>query len=89
MLLPPEELCLVAHAETTCVLPKARGNHLERRMIAYAESFIDPLQHKYLMATISPDNPASYKSAEANGYKHIKTKEKYGGVLRRIYMKEL
>ena len=40
------------------------------------------------MATVSPDNPASYQSFEKNGYKYMVTKEKYHGLVRKIYLKE-
>lgn len=81
-----EMRCRVANMETTAVLPKARGHHLEARMVDFAEGHIDD-EHIYYMGTVSPDNPASYKAAEANGYKCMLTKEKYGGKLRRIYLK--
>lgn len=76
----------VANMDTTAVLPKARGHHLEARMVGFAESHIDK-KYIYYMGTVSPDNPASCKAAEANGYKCVLTKEKYGGKMRRIYLK--
>lgn len=76
----------VAMVESAVVMPAARGHHLERRMIDFAEGCVAP-EYKYLIATVSPYNPASYKSAESLGYKHVKTKEKYGGLDRRVYMK--
>lgn len=85
--LPEEELCKVAHMESAVVLPEYRGHHLQIRMLQYAESLIDRQRFCYFMATVSPDNPASYRSMEANGYQHVMTKEKYGGLLRRIYCK--
>ena len=83
-----EQRCQVANMETTAVLPEARGHHLEARMVAFAENHIDD-KHIYYMGTVSPDNPASYKAAEANGYKCMATKEKYGGKMRRIYLKQI
>lgn len=87
--LPKEELCKVAHMESAVVLPKYRGNHLQVLMLQYAESIMDKEQYTYLMATVSPDNPASYRSLESNGYQVVMTKEKYGGMLRRIYCKKV
>lgn len=87
--LPKEELCKVAHMESAVVLPKYRGNHLQVLMLQYAESIMDKEQYTYLMATVSPDNPASYRSLESNGYQVMMTKEKYGGMLRRIYCKKV
>ena len=81
-----EQRCHVANMETTAVLPKARGHHLEARMVKFAEESIDK-DHIYYMGTVSPDNPASYKAAESNGYVCMATKEKYGGKMRRVYLK--
>lgn len=87
--LPKEELCKVAHMESAVVLPEYRGHHLQVKMLQYAESVIDRQRFRYLMSTVSPDNPASYRSLEANGYQLMMTKEKYGGLLRRIYCKKV
>jgi len=81
------ELWKVAHMEAAVVLPQYRGHHLQRQLLQYAEEQIDKKQYRHFLTTISPDNPASYKSAEACGYKVMVTKEKYGGLLRRIYYK--
>ena len=85
--LSDEEQLHVAHMESAAVLPEYRGNHLQEKMLTYAEDFIDKKQYRYLMATVSPDNPASYLTFEKCGYQLIKTKEKYGGLSRRIYLK--
>lgn len=84
-----EQLDFVAHMESVVVLPKYRGRHLQEKMLRYAEELIDTNRYHYLLATVSPDNPASYLSFERNGYSHIITKEKYGGLQRRIYLKEI
>lgn len=87
--LPEEELCKVVHMESAVVLPAYRGNHLQVQMLQYAEGIIDTGKYTYFMATVSPDNPASYRSLEANGYQVMMTKEKYGGMVRRIYCKKV
>lgn len=87
--LPENELCKVAHMESAVVLPEYRGHHLQIQMLKYAESIIDQKKFRYLMSTVSPDNPASYRSLEANGYKLMMTRKKYGGLLRRIYCKKV
>ena len=79
----------VVHMESAVVLPEYRGNHLQSKMLQYGEAFIDKEKYQYLMATVSPDNPASYKSLEKNGYRHVLTKEKYQGLKRRIYCKKI
>ncbi len=87
--LPEEELYKVAHMESAVVLPEYRGHHLQIQMLQYAEHMIDQEKFQYLMATVSPENPASYRSLEANGYRLMMTKEKYGGLPRRIYCKKV
>lgn len=87
--LKQEELCKVVHMESAVVLPKYRGQHLQVRMLQYAEQVIDKERFWYFMATVSPDNPASYRSFEQNGYQLMMTKEKYGGFIRRIYCKKV
>ena len=77
----------VVHMESVAVLPEYRGYHLQEKMLRYAEECIDKKQYSYLLATVSPDNPASYHSFEKCGYALVMTKEKYGGLLRRIYEK--
>ncbi len=84
-----EELEQVVHMESAVVLPKYRGNHLQEKMLRYGETLIDKNQYHYFMATVSPNNPASYLTFEKCGYTFIKTKAKYGGLLRRIYQKQV
>ena len=78
----------VVHMESVVVLPEYRGRGLQLKMLQYAEKLIDTKNYKYFMATVSPDNPASYQSFEKNGYKYMVTKEKYHGLVRKIYLKE-
>ncbi len=87
--LPDNKLAQVVHMESAVVLPEYRGNHLQERMLQFGEKLIDRTKYRFLLATVSPDNPASYLTFERNGYELMVTKEKYGGLLRRIYQKEL
>lgn len=87
--LSESDLLKVIHTESCTVLPSYRGLGLQSRMLAFALSIIDSSRFSYLCATVSPDNPASFKSLEKNGFKHMLTKEKYGGLMRRIYLKEI
>lgn len=89
IMLPQKDLDSVAHAETAVVLPEYRGNALQAKMLRLAEKLIDKKKYHYLLATVSPDNPASFKTLETNGFKHVVTKEKYGGFFRRIYCKKI
>ncbi len=85
--LPKPELAKVVHAESAVVLEEYRGNSLQSKMLLAAERLIDKEKYRFLLATVSPENPASFKTLEQNGFQHIVTKEKYGGLLRRIYRK--
>ena len=80
---------MVVHMESVVVLPEYRGHHLFLKMLLFAENYIDKNKYKYLMATVSPKNPASYLTFERAGYRLVITKEKYGGLLRNIYLKEI
>lgn len=79
----------VLHMDSASVLPSHRGHGLERSMIAYAETLVDISKYYYSFATVAPENTASLKSLEKNGYKIVTTKEKYGGFNRYILMKLL
>ena len=87
--LKEEELARVVHMDTAVVAEKHRGHGLERRMLEYAENCLKGTQYRYLMATVSPDNPPSLRSGERIGYHVVMTKEKYGGYLRHILLKEI
>lgn len=87
--LEESELDQVVHVESAAVLPECSGNHLMERMMICAQGLIDKGKYKYLLATVSPDNPASFMTLEKCGFRAVMTKEKYGGLLRRIYQKEL
>lgn len=84
-----ENLRSVVHMDSASVLPEHRGYHLESRMIAYAETLIDTSKYHYSFATVAPENLASLKSLERNGYQVMIIKEKYGGLMRCVMMKEL
>lgn len=87
--LSTEELSKVLHMDSATVLPEHRGHGLESKMIAYAESLIDTSKYCYSFATVAPQNLASLKSLERNGYEVMVTTEKYGCFLRNVMMKKL
>ncbi len=82
--LPDPELAKVVHAESAVILEEYRGNPLQLKMLRLAERLINKEKYWFLLATVSPENPASFKTLEQNGFKHIVTKEKYGGFIRRV-----
>lgn len=83
------ELLQVVHMESVVVLPEYRSMGLQTKMLTFAEALIDHSRYRHFLATVSPDNPASYRSFEKCGYELVMTKEKYGGLLRRIYKKSI
>ena len=83
------QLSEVVHMDSCSVLPEARGNHLEARLIRYAENLIDPTRYSILLATVSPENIPSMKTLTKLGYEVKLTKEKYQGMVRNIMMKKL
>ena len=87
--LPTEELSKVLHMDSATVLPEHRGHGLESKMIAYAETLIDTSKYCYSFATVAPENTASLKSLEKNGYQVMVVKEKYEGLVRCVMMKTL
>ena len=87
--LTSENLNRVLHMDSASVLPEHRGHGLERRMIAYAETLVDTSKYCYSFATVAPENHASLKSLERNGYQVMITKEKYVGYVRYILLKAL
>lgn len=77
------------HMESCCVRREYRGNGIEKDFLNVAEQCIDRKKYRYLAGTVSPGNMAGLKSMEACGYRPVMTKEKYGGLLRHIMLKEL
>lgn len=84
-----EQLLKTAHMESAAVLPKYRGNHLQYLLMQRAEKEAAEMGYGYLMCTIHPGNRYSKENAMRQGYQVIKTKEKYGGLLRDILLKTL
>lgn len=75
----------------TCqVLEEYRGNKLEQKLIDFVLTTLNKLAcYKYAICTISPDNAASLKSVENNGFRVCNTAKLYGGKMRYVLMKEL
>jgi ribosomal protein S18 acetylase RimI-like enzyme len=84
-----EEQKKVVHMESCVVSMEARGRGLQLAMLQFAENMIDKGKYRYFMATVDPNNPASFRTFEKNGYRLMATKEKYAGKIRRIYLKDL
>ena len=87
--LSQKELEKVAHMDVAAVDPDYRGMGLQKRLMKLGEADAKALGYRYLMCTIHPDNAPSLKSALSLGYRVVQTKEKYGGKLRHILLKEV
>ncbi|MCI5650164.1 MAG: GNAT family N-acetyltransferase [Fusicatenibacter sp.] len=87
--LKEEELLLVAHMDSVAVLSEFRGHHLQYRLMQAAEADLKNQGMRYLMCTVHPENRYSLKNAQSQGYRIMATKEKYGGKLRHILLKDL
>ena len=68
-----EQLKLCAMMDTAAVLPEFRGHHLQYEMLC----------------TVHPENVFSRSNVMKQGYEKLLTKEKYGGFLRDIWMKQI
>ena len=87
--LPETELGKVAHMDSAAVLPASRGFRLQRRLMEYAETELQKEGFRHLCCTVHPDNRSSLNNVLAQGYRIMKTCEKYGGSPRHILLKEL
>lgn len=75
--------------DTVVALPEYRGMHLQYEMMQTAERKLRKEGYRYLLCTVHPENKFSRENVKRQGYKKMLTKEKYGGFLRDIWMKEL
>ena len=87
--LPEKELPFVAHMDTAAIAPEYRGFSLQKRLMEYAEAELKKAGYRYLCCTAHPKNRYSENNILAQGYRIITTREKYGGFLRDIFLKEL
>ena len=83
-----DELDKVAVMDICMVVEKARGHHLERRLLLHAEQFLPAEKYRYLTATAHPENAPSVRSLKGAGYEIKTVKEKYGGKLRAVMQKD-
>lgn len=84
-----EQAAQVAIMETAAILPKYRGQKLQYRTMMAAEEELRQLGYRYLLCTVHPDNRFSLQNVLKQGYQIMMTKEKYGGFLRHILLKEI
>lgn len=71
------------------VRPSYRGNGLQTAFIEKLDKKAREKGFKKIFATVSPDNEFSKNNFIKNGYVFHSQKEKYGGLLRNIYYKDI
>ncbi|MDF9614782.1 MULTISPECIES: N-acetyltransferase [Bacillus cereus group] len=89
--LPESELHRVIYQEISNVHPNWRGNGMQKIL---ATVIMDELQkedskYDYVCCTVAPFNIPSLKDKFAQGMKIAALKEKYGGSMRYVFVKEL
>ena len=77
------------HMEIAMVRKEYRGQGLQRQMMEKAEEILKEQGFHYLLGTAHPDNVASVNSFLRLNYEQVMTKEKYGGMRRSIFCKEI
>lgn len=87
--LPEVELSKVIYQEISNIDPDYRGNGLQNYMGKLLMSRLDDKRFRYVCATVAPFNIASIKDKLELGLEIVALKEKYGGKLRYIFMKDL
>lgn len=89
--LAEKELPKVIYQEISNVLPDYRGNKLQKTLASLIMVELDKLNHtyRYIFCTVAPFNIPSLKDKFAQGMKIAALKEKYGGRLRYIFVKDL
>lgn len=75
--------------DTVAVLPEYRGHNLQYKTMMAAEQELKALGYQYLLCTVHPENRFSLGNVQKQGYEIVMTKEKYGGYLRHILLKDL
>ncbi|EPC8421841.1 GNAT family N-acetyltransferase [Bacillus wiedmannii] len=89
--IPESELHRVIYQEISNVHPNSRGNGMQKIL---ATVIMDELQkedskYDYVCCTVAPFNIPSLKDKFAQGMEIAALKEKYGGSLRYVFVKEL
>lgn len=89
--LPENELPKVLYQEISNVLPAFRGNHLQKILAGVIMEELSKENYgcRYICCTVAPFNIPSLKDKFAQGMKIAALKEKYGGSLRYIFVKDL
>lgn len=84
-----DQLLETAVMDSAAILPQYRGHHLQYRLMQEAEAELRRRGYRYLVSTVHPDNHSSHNTLTRQGYRVVTRKEKYGGLIRDILLKEL
>jgi len=87
--LSAEECEKAAIMDSVVVAEKWRGHGLQGKMLREAEVELIRRGYRYFLATVHPDNAYSLNNMLRAGYEIKATKEKYGGKLRHVLLKEI
>ncbi|MEH7525256.1 GNAT family N-acetyltransferase [Bacillus sp. JJ1503] len=89
--LSESELPKVIYQEISNVLPDYRGNQLQKTLagLIMKELSKDDHGYRYVCCTVAPFNIPSLKDKFSQGMRIASLKEKYGGSLRYIFVKDL
>lgn len=79
----------VAHMESAAVLPKYKGLGIQRCLMLYGENILKKQSYRYLMGTAHPENTYSVNNFLKLDYEIVTEVEKYGGLPRYVFCKEL
>ena len=71
------------------ILPGAHPDNLGYDLMQHAEGDLRQMGYRYLLCTVHPENVFSRSNVMKQGYQKMLTKEKYGGFLRDIWMKNI
>ncbi|QED46824.1 hypothetical protein [Cytobacillus dafuensis] len=89
--LPESELKKVIYQELSNVLPAYRGNQLQKILASLIMKELGQQSHsyRYVCCTVAPFNIPSLKDKFSQGMRIAALKEKYGGSMRYIFVKDL
>jgi hypothetical protein len=86
---PDEEIGKVIYQEISAVSPEWRGFSLQTFMGSVLMDRVDTERYRYVCSTVMPGNIPSLKDKFRHGLEVRALKEKYGGKLRYVFMKDL
>lgn len=89
--LEDEELPQVIYQEISNVIPEYRGNKLQQTLAILLMQQLSKQEHpyRYVCCTVAPFNIPSLKDKFAQGLEIAALKDKYGGMLRYVFVKDL